>query len=73
LIARAVAIKLRTNFGQLDGGWMRLSMPELGLTQQVLGFASDAVMQAARKSHSEFDGLVGFAAFASRRIWGRQQ
>jgi hypothetical protein len=59
LFSRAAAKSVQSNFGQLNGGWLRLAMPELGLTTQVLGFASDQVRQAAQNSHAEFAGLVG--------------
>ena len=50
---------LNTNFGLLQGGWLQLAMPELGLTQTVLGYASDAVAAAAAASHPDFQGLAG--------------
>jgi hypothetical protein len=48
-----------TNFGLLEGGWLQLAMPELGLNQPVLGYAGDAVLAAAQASHADFDGLAG--------------
>ena len=30
-----------SNFGPLEGGWLRLCMPELGLDQELLGYGSD--------------------------------
>ena len=50
---------LHTNFGLLQGGWLQLAMPELGLTQAILGYASDAVAAAAAASHLDFRGLIG--------------
>ncbi len=48
-----------TNFGLLQGGWLQLAMPELGLAQPVLGCASEAVVAAAKADHPDFDGLAG--------------
>lgn len=50
---------MSTNFGPLQGGWIQLAMPELGLTQTVPGYASDAVAATAAASHPDFQGLVG--------------
>jgi len=50
---------ISTNFGLLQGGWLQLAMPELGLVRPVLGYASDAVVAAANASHQGFEGLVG--------------
>ena len=50
---------MSTNFGILEGGWLQLSMPELGLMQPILGYASDAVVTAAKTSSPAFDGLAG--------------
>jgi hypothetical protein len=36
-----------------------VSMPELGLEQDVEGFASDAVVIATKASSSDFEGLAG--------------
>jgi hypothetical protein len=48
-----------SNFGLLEGGWVHLSMPELALDQEVVGFGSDAVVSATKKSSPEFEGLAG--------------
>lgn len=50
---------IRTNFGLLQGGWLQLAMPEVGLTQTVLAYGSDAVATAAAASHPDFHGLAG--------------
>lgn len=50
---------LNTNFGQLAGGWLRVVIPEIGLDQQVLGYASDVVASAAQASNPDFAGLMG--------------
>lgn len=50
---------IQSNFGLLQGGWLQPAMPELGLTQAVIGYASDAVATAAKVSHIDFEGLAG--------------
>jgi hypothetical protein len=34
-------------------------MPELGLTNQILGFGSDHVLEAAQSATSDLAGLIG--------------
>ena len=50
---------METNFGALNGGWLRVQIPELGFDEDVLAYASDAVVHAAKASHRDFDGLAG--------------
>lgn len=50
---------MNTNFGRLEGGWLQLEMPELQMVRPILGYASDAVVTAAKASHPDFKGLVG--------------
>ena len=48
-----------TNFGQLQGAWFQLAMPELGLGQKVLGYASAEVVASVKQGHADFAGLAG--------------
>ena len=48
-----------TNFGVLEGGWVHLQMPELGLDTDVIGYASDAVVSASQMNNQDFEGLAG--------------
>jgi hypothetical protein len=50
---------VQTNFGLLEGGWLRIIMPDLSLDQEIEGYASDAVVTAAKNSSSDFEGLAG--------------
>ena len=50
---------LNTNFGPLGGGWLRLALPEVGLVQDLLGYASDTVVSATQLSSLDFEGLAG--------------
>jgi hypothetical protein len=59
LLKRVDGPDASTNFGQLTGGWIRVFMPELGLTGDILAFASDSVVNATQGSHADFQGLVG--------------
>lgn len=47
------------NFGWLEGGWMKLSIPGVEWTGQCIAYGSDAVVESTRKSSSRFDGLFG--------------
>jgi hypothetical protein len=50
---------VQTNFGLLEGGWPHLTMPQLGLDQDVEGYASDAVVAATKANSPDFEGLAG--------------
>jgi hypothetical protein len=50
---------MSTNFGQLDGGWLRIQIPDIGIDQVILAYGCDAVVQAAADSHVDFAGLAG--------------
>jgi hypothetical protein len=58
-LSYAAGPDVNSNFGLLKGGWLKLAMPELGLVQDILGYASDAVFQAAQASSPDFEGLAG--------------
>jgi hypothetical protein len=53
------ATDVHTNFGMPEVGWLQLDTQELGLTQVVVGYASEAVRDAASASHSDFQGYIG--------------
>lgn len=48
-----------SNFGPLEGGWLRIAMPELAFDVRTLGYANDSVVNAVQRSDPEFAGLVG--------------
>ena len=48
-----------SNFGELDGGWLRIVIAEVGLNQRVVGYGSDVAVEAAERSDLDFAGLVG--------------
>jgi hypothetical protein len=59
LVLRAAAPPIGSNFGTLSGAWLELAMPEISLTNFVLGYGSDPVRQAAQSDCPDFAGLVG--------------
>jgi hypothetical protein len=59
MLIRAADPGILSNFGAMTGGWLKLAMPELGLTSRVLGFGSDQVSQAVQSDSADFSGLAG--------------
>jgi len=50
---------LSTNFRPLDGGWLRVQIPEINFDEDLLAYGSNAVAEAAQASHGDFEGLAG--------------
>jgi len=48
-----------SNFGPLEGGWLRIAIPELAFDVKTLGYANDAVVKVVKRSDPGFAGLVG--------------
>ena len=48
-----------SNFGRLIGGWFRVAIPDIGFDEEVLGFASDRIVEDVQQSHKRFRGLAG--------------
>lgn len=55
----AAATGMKSNFGDLAGGWLRVDMPEMEGETMVLGYGSDQVLQAVQSDSASFAGLVG--------------
>lgn len=53
------SISTASNFRSLEGGWLRVVIPELLFDQKMLGYANDAVANVVKKSGPDFAGLVG--------------
>jgi hypothetical protein len=73
-LKQRAAPDVHSNFGLLQGGWLHLTMPELGLDQDVVGYASDAVMTATKASSPDFEGLAGLpllrlAEYGGNALW----
>jgi len=49
----------RSNFGALEGGWLRLAIPDIGFDVKILGYANDSVVNVVKRSDERFAGLVG--------------
>jgi hypothetical protein len=43
---RSDAPNINTNFGPLTGGWLHVHMPDFGVDQPLVCYASDAVVSA---------------------------
>jgi len=56
---QGMAPGMNTNFGSLDGGWLRVQIPEIGFDEAVLAYAGKTVVQAAAESHADFEALAG--------------
>lgn len=63
---------MSTNFGPLQGGWLRVSIPALGFDQIVLAYGSDAVLQAVKESHADFAALAGLPLLQLFEYGGNQ-
>ncbi|MGD0899607.1 MAG: hypothetical protein ABR915_17390 [Thermoguttaceae bacterium] len=53
------SIRSDSNFGPLEGGWVRIAIPELGFDVKTLGYANDSVVDVVKRSDPGFGGLVG--------------
>src|SRR5439155_343271 len=52
-----------SNFGELQCGWVRVAIPDIGLDVPMLGYGSDKVRATARQSDPAFEGVVGLPIF----------
>jgi hypothetical protein len=59
LLLRSAAAGMNSNFGPLTGAWLELSMPELGLNTQAVGYGSDHVLQTVQRDSVDFTGVAG--------------
>ena len=73
-----VSISTDSNFGRLDGGWLRIAIPELGFDVKTLGHANNSIVNTVKRSDPGFDGLVGLPLLRmleyggdDRRFWVR--
>jgi hypothetical protein len=69
-VKMADAADVTSNFGMLAGGRVRIAMPGLALDRTVVGYASDAVYQAAKASHPDFAGLAGLPLLRMAKFGG---
>jgi hypothetical protein len=53
------SVRTNSNFGPLEGGWVRIAIPALGFDVKVLGHANDSVVDVVKRSDPGFGGLVG--------------
>jgi hypothetical protein len=52
---------VRSNFGPMRGGWVRLYSRDLGLVELIEAFRSEEAVRAAARSHPDFAGTVGLS------------
>ena len=50
---------MSTNFGPLEGGWLRVQIPEIELDTILLAYSSNAVVESVQESHADFQALAG--------------
>jgi hypothetical protein len=50
---------IETNFGLMKGGWLRVVIPGLDFKGLVLVYANDAIVDSTKRSHHDFEGLIG--------------
>src|SRR4051812_37287157 len=50
---------VETNFGRLEGGWIRCLIPEVGFDALVAAYAGERVIDSAKSSSADFNGVVG--------------
>lgn len=48
-----------TNLGLMIGGWLHVTIPDVGFDSPVEAFASNVAVSHAKQSNSDFEGLVG--------------
>lgn len=48
-----------SNFGPMTSGWVRLSMPDFGIDQDILCHGSPTIERAVQADDPSFQGLVG--------------
>ena len=58
-VIRRGVLPVNTNFGRMDGGWVRVMIPDVGFDEEVLGYASDRVVNTAQRESPDFEGLLG--------------
>jgi len=62
-----------TNFGRLEGGWLRVQIPELRFDEDVLAYAGDAIIQAAQASPQDFTALAGLPLLSLMEYGGNNE
>ena len=63
-----------SNFGYLEGGWLRIVIPDIELDVKTLGYSNDTVVNIVKRSDLSFAGLVGlpllrFLEFGGNEGW----
>jgi predicted aspartyl protease len=63
---------MTTNFGQFEGGWLRVVIDEIEFDEDVLAYSSEAVLSAVQASHTDFGALVGLPLLQKMEFGGNR-
>jgi hypothetical protein len=58
-LARILTTPVVSNFGHMNGGWVRLAMPDFGIDRDILCYGSPSIAAAVATDDPSFQGLVG--------------
>jgi hypothetical protein len=53
------SVSADSNFGPLQGGWLRIAIPQLAFDVKTVSYANDSVVDVVKRSDPGFAGLVG--------------
>lgn len=67
-----VCASLTSNFGTLDGGWVRVIIPETNLDLMLVGFGSNTVAATVQQYSPDFVGLLGLPVLRMMEYGGDQ-
>lgn len=59
-----------SNFGLLSGGWLHITIPQIGFDEKVLGYSNDSVVQVVQRTDLNFSGLIGLPLLRMLRYGG---
>lgn len=64
--------KTNSNFGQLESGWLRFAIKEIGFAAEILGHANDSIVNVVKRSDPKFAGLIGLPLLRMLEYGGNQ-
>jgi hypothetical protein len=62
-----------SNFGRLQGGWLRVQIANMSFDEDLLGYGNDEVIKAARGSHPDFEALAGLPLLRTMEYGGDRE
>lgn len=48
-----------SNFGTLQGGWVRLGIPGIEFDEKIVAYSNDSILSLVQRSDASFQGLMG--------------